>query len=190
MIRVNNNQQTQPGFADNQVPNQFSNNQFQSNPQQAFNQSASFDQSQDQLNNQPTPNQGFFKIPESILQWIPWIPMGLEMLTGQKIPPIGVMADILQGIQQLQFQVQQSLNQQQLIWNKLVSLENNASSQLTNLSQQLTNTKQDFRVFATETKKSLEFQGNQNDLEQARKFIPRSEPEPNYNEPIQNESEY
>jgi hypothetical protein len=37
------------------------------------------------------------------------------MLTGQKIPPIGALADILNGVQQLQFNVQQVLNQQQLI---------------------------------------------------------------------------
>jgi hypothetical protein len=100
------------------------------------------------------------------------------MLTGQKIPATGVLADILSGIQQLQLSVNKALTQQEQIWNKLVNLESNASSQLTNLSQQVANTKQDFRIFATETRKSLEFQGN--DLEKARKFIPQSEPE--YNE--------
>jgi hypothetical protein len=37
------------------------------------------------------------------------------MLTGQKIPPIGALADILNGIQQLQFSLTQLSNQQQLI---------------------------------------------------------------------------
>jgi len=35
------------------------------------------------------------------------------MLTGQKIPPVGVLADILSGVQQLQFTQQQILNNQQ-----------------------------------------------------------------------------
>ncbi|CAI2182472.1 15120_t:CDS:2 [Funneliformis geosporum] len=42
-------------------------------------------------------------------------PKGLEMLTGQKIPPTGVLADILSGIQQMQFSLNQVLNQQQQI---------------------------------------------------------------------------
>jgi hypothetical protein len=37
------------------------------------------------------------------------------MLTGQKIPPTGVLADILSGIQQMQFSLNQVLNQQQQI---------------------------------------------------------------------------
>jgi hypothetical protein len=110
------------------------------------------------------------------------------MLTGQKIPATGVLADILSGIQQVQLSMNQVSTQQQQIWNKLVNLENNASQQLTSLSQQVANTKQDFRIFATEkqsfvgdqTKKSLEFQGDRKDLEQARRFIPQSESE--YNE--------
>jgi cytoplasmic iron level regulating protein YaaA (DUF328/UPF0246 family) len=56
----------------------------------------------------------------------------------------------------VQFQVSQVLTQQQQIWNKLESLESNASSQLNNLSQQVANTKQDFRLIAQETKRSLE----------------------------------
>ncbi|CAI2197566.1 12887_t:CDS:2 [Funneliformis geosporum] len=42
-------------------------------------------------------------------------PKGLEMLTGQKIPPTGALADILSGIQQMQFSLNQVLNQQQQI---------------------------------------------------------------------------
>ena len=86
------------------------------------------------------------------------------MLTGQKIPATGVLADILNGIQSLQVSLQQVLNQQQLIWNKLESLESNASSQLTNLSQQVANTNSNFKLLATETKRSLEF-GQPKELE-------------------------
>jgi hypothetical protein len=91
------------------------------------------------------------------------------MLTGQKIPPTGVLADILSGIQQVQFQVSQVLTQQQQIWNKLESLESNASSQLNNLSQQVAHTSHSFKMLATETKRSLEIERK-----------PRPELEPNY----------
>ena len=79
------------------------------------------------------------------------------MLTGQKIPATGVLADILNGIQLLQVNLQQVLTNQQQLWNKLESLESNAASQLSNLSQQVANTNQDFKLLATETKRSLEF---------------------------------
>jgi cytoplasmic iron level regulating protein YaaA (DUF328/UPF0246 family) len=76
-----------------------------------------------------------------------------------------VLADILSGIQQMQFSLNQVLNQQQQIWTKLENLENNASSQLTNLSQQLTSTNNNFRLLATETKRSLEFSQPKPELE-------------------------
>jgi TolA-binding protein len=83
------------------------------------------------------------------------------MLTGQKIPATGVLADILQGIQQLQFQVSQVLTQQQQLYARLENLESNASSQLTNLSQQLNN---NFRLIAQETKRSLELSSQPKEL--------------------------
>ena len=87
------------------------------------------------------------------------------MLTGQKIPPTGVLADILSGIQQNQANLTQILANQQQLWTKLESLENNASQQLTNLSQQLTSTNNNFRLLATETKRSLEFSQPKSELE-------------------------
>ena len=149
MVKLNNlNPPGQQAFTDN--PHQ----------QTSFNQNPP----NQPLNNQQPPK-GLFKIPENLLPLIPWIPIGLEMLTGQKIPPTGVLADILSGIQQMQFSLNQVLNQQQQIWTKLESLENNASSQLTNLSQQLTSTNNNFRLLATETKRSLEFSPPQPELE-------------------------
>ena len=118
--------QQNPGFNQNQSQ---ANSQFQSN--QANSQA--FNQNQNQLK-QP---KGLFKIPEHLLQMIPWIPVGLELLTGQKIPATGVLADLLSAIQQVQFSVNQVLTQQQQILNKLESLESNASNQLNNLSQQV-----------------------------------------------------
>ena len=57
----------------------------------------------------------------------------------------------------MQFQVSQVLTQQQQIWNKLESLESNASNQLNNLSQQVASANNSFKLLATETKRSLEF---------------------------------
>jgi hypothetical protein len=164
------------GFAnqglENNSQNQFSNDQFQNQEfanQQGFNQN----QQTQPLNQTP---KGLFQIPERYLQLIPLLPFALEMLTGQKVPPVGVMADILSEVRQVQFQVQQlqaSLSQvstqQQQLWTKLSSLENNASNQLNSLSQQVANTNQNFKMF--ETKRSLEINR------------PARISEPNMNEP-------
>ena len=154
MVKLNNFQPNlQAGFQANAAQNQ--SNQFPSLPNQAlFPEQPAQNQP---LNNQLASQKGLFQIPEKFLQLIPWIPVGLEMLTGQKIPPVGVLADILSGIQQVQFTQQQILNSQQQLWTKLESLENNASNQLTNLSQQVASTNKSFHLLATETKRSLEF---------------------------------
>src|SRR5687768_9308523 len=94
----------QQAFADNQIPN---NQAFNQN---FTNQQANFDQTSNQLNQAP---QGFFKIPEQYLKLISLAPFALEMLTGQKIPATGVMADILNGVQGLQANLQQVLSNQQ-----------------------------------------------------------------------------
>src|SRR5262249_22315069 len=65
----------------------------------------------DQTLTQPT-QKGLFQIPERYLQLIPLLPFVLEMLTGQKIPPIGVMADILNGVQSLQGSLTRVINNQ------------------------------------------------------------------------------
>ena len=153
MVRVNNAfNSTQTGF------NQANNAQFQSNQSQQqapFQEQANQNQAQFQSN--APPQKGLFQIPEKFLQLIPWIPVGLEMLTGQKIPPTGVLADILSGVQQIQFNLSQIHNNQQQLWTKLESLENNASNQLTNLSQQVASTNQAFRLMHQKETKSLEF---------------------------------
>jgi hypothetical protein len=112
MVKVNNfgsqqlNQQTSFNQANAQFQSQPSQNPSQFPEQPAQNQT---------LNNQLTSPKGLFQIPEKFLQLIPLIPVGLEMLTGQKIPPVGVLADILSGIQQIQVSLSQILaNQQQL----------------------------------------------------------------------------
>lgn len=111
MIKLN---QPQPGLennSQNQFSNQFQNQAFNQGfaNQQGFDQNQqSFNQTQNQpLNNQLSAPQGFFKIPEQYLKLISLAPFALEMLTGQKIPATGAMADILSGVQQLQFNLQQ-----------------------------------------------------------------------------------
>ena len=170
MVRVNNafNSTQQTGF------NQAQSAPFQSTqspPNQApFPEQPASNQAQFQSNQAPSPK-GLFQIPEKFLQLIPWIPLGLEMLTGQKIPPTGVLADILDGMQQIQFSLSQLHIKQQQLWTKLESLENNASNQLTSLSQQVASTNQAFRLMHQKETKSLEFN-------------PRPQPElaQNYNE--------
>ena len=92
--------------------------------------------------NQPQENKGLFSLPPAVMNFIPWIPLMLEMTTGQKIPAMsGTLAEIQQGIQQVQMaQVQIVQNQTQLD-QRLTSLENNATNQFTNLAQQVQSVK-------------------------------------------------
>lgn len=109
--------------------------------------------------NSPT-QKGLLTLPPALMQLIPWIPFALEAFTGQKVPAIGgTMGEIQSSLQQIQFSLtqllsnqQRVLSSQQQLYTKLESLESNASNQLTNLSQQV----KDFRLLATETKRSLE----------------------------------
>jgi len=146
---------------------------FKSNPQtqgangfnQGFkNQSNNFNQT----NQTETPNQpkGLLTLPPALMQIIPWIPFAIEAISGQKVPAIGgTIGEIQSSLSAIQFSLQQILSQQQQIWNKLESLESNVSTQLTNLSQQVANTNRDFKLLATETKRSLEFSQSQNESE-------------------------
>jgi hypothetical protein len=108
------------------------------------------------------------------MQIVPWIPFALEAMTGQKVPQIGgTIGEIQTSLQQIQLNLVQVMNSQQQIWTKLEGLERIASDKFTSISQQLANTNNSFRLLATETKKSLEFN-------------PRpklNEPETDYQEP-------
>ena len=128
---------------------------FQSNQQTNFNQNAQANETQ----------KGLLTLPPALMQIVPWIPFALEAISGQKIPAMGgTIGEIQSSLAQIQFSLtqllsnqQKMLNGQQQLWTKLESLESNASSQLSNLSQQVANTNQDFKLLATETKRSLEF---------------------------------
>jgi len=116
---------------------------------------------------------GLLTLPPALMQIVPWIPFALEAISGQKVPAIGgTMGEIQSSLSQIQFSLtqllsnqQKMLNGQQQLWTKLETLESNASSQLSNLSQQVANTNQDFKLLATETKRSLEFSQSRNELE-------------------------
>lgn len=112
-----------------------------------------------QANQPEQPSQkSLISIPPALMQMVPWIPLALEAMTGQKVPQLGgTMGEIQSSLQQVQFSLQQIIATQQQLRIKLESLESNASQQLTNLSQQLSNTNKSFHLLATETKRSLEF---------------------------------
>ena len=118
-----------------QQSNQF-NSQAQSN--QTFNSQQANQQAQPL--NQP---KGLLTLPPAVLQMVPWIPLMLEMTTGQKIPQMsGTIGEIQTSIQQLQVSLAQVINNQAQIWTKLESLESNTNNS--------------FKILATETKRSLE----------------------------------
>ena len=114
-------------------------------------------------NNSQSPNtqenKGFFKIPESLLQFVPLIPFALESMTGQKIPPMGgTMAEIQLTIQQIVIGLQTVLINQEQIAKRIMSLETNANLQLTNITQQV----QSFRLTHTKERKEVEYNPSKN----------------------------
>lgn len=93
----------------------------------------------DLINNQESTNKkGLFSLPTSVMNIVPWIPLMLEMTTGQKIPQMtGTIGEIHQSISQIQLSLNQIINSQQQLDQRLTALETNASNQFTNLVQQV-----------------------------------------------------
>jgi len=147
MPRIDNfTEQTQQQDSFNSQKNQ---NQFNS---QAQNNQNSFNSAQTNQDNAQSLNQpkGLLTLPPSILQMVPWIPLMLEMTTGQKVPQMsGTIGEIQNSLVQIQASLSQVVNYQQQLWNKLTSLE--------------ANTNNSFRLLATETKRSLELYRNGQD---------------------------
>jgi len=109
------------------------------------------------LNGSSTENKGFFKLPENLLQLVPFLPLALESMTGQKIPPMGgTMSDIHQNINQITTSLQHVLNNQEKIFGRLVNLETNANNQLVNIDKRLENI-QSFRLTHEKERKQLEY---------------------------------
>lgn len=93
-------------------------------------------------------------------------PILLEQFTNQKLPVVGgILGEIHQTIGQLGVNLQQLstslvtvVNNQNKIWQKLTSLENNAQQKLVNLTEQV---KHMSNVKLTHEKKQIEYGSNQ-----------------------------
>ena len=120
------------------------------NNQNQQNNQAQFPPKQSGLANQ---NKGLFSLPPARMQFVPWIPLMLEATTGQKIPAMtGTLAEIQQGIQQIQISQAQIIQIQQQLDQRLTQLENNATNQFTNLAQQVQSIKSIRLSHSRETK--------------------------------------
>jgi hypothetical protein len=121
-------------------------------------------QNQEQVNQPAQPqNKGLFSLPPSIMQFVPWIPLMLEMTTGQKIPQMsGSIGEIQQGIQAIQMTLGQIIQYQKNLDQRLTSLENNATNQFTNLSQEVKSIKS-VRLTHDRERKQVDFNLQQAD---------------------------
>jgi len=109
-------------------------------------------QDQNKLDNQST-NQEPSGIMKMVGQSLPFLPLLFEQFTGQKIPQMsGTMAEIQMALSQVIAAQQQILSNQQSLNQRLVNLENNASSQFTNLVQQVQSIKSVRLTHQKETK--------------------------------------
>src|SRR6185369_9609934 len=118
-----------------------------------FNQNnQTLNQDQNKLDNQST-NQEPSGIMKMVGQSLPFLPLLFEQFTGQKIPQMsGTMAEIQMALSQVIAAQQQILSNQQSLNQRLVNLENNASSQFTNLVQQVQSIKSVRLTHQKETK--------------------------------------
>lgn len=95
----------------------------------------------------------------------------MEATTGQKIPQMsGTIGEIQQGIQIIQMNQGQIIQQQQNLNQRLTALETNATNHLTNLTNQfnslrLTHTRE-------KEKKEIELHSNGSDFDKSRQYNP------------------
>ena len=91
------------------------------------------------------------------MNFVPWIPLMLEMTTGQKIPQMsGTIGEIQQGLQTIQMTLGQIIQHQQNLDQRLTALETNATNQLTNLVQQVQSIKS-IRLTHDRERKQLDY---------------------------------
>ena len=132
-------------------------NNFNQNNQQ-------FNQNTQPIQGQPQ-GKGIFSLPPQIMQFVPWIPLMLEMTTGQKIPQMtGTIGEIQQGIQTIQMTLGQIIQHQQSLDQRLTALETNATSQFTNLVQKVDSIKS-IRLTHDRERKQIELHGNNYNLQ-------------------------
>ncbi|CAH1756989.1 6484_t:CDS:2 [Entrophospora sp. SA101] len=109
-------------------------NNFQPNNQTKPTENNSFDNLNQNNRTQPE-SSGLMKM---VGQSLPFLPLLFEQFTGQKIPQMGgTIAEMQLTLSQVLTMQQQILTNQQTLNQRLVNLENNASSQFTNLTNQV-----------------------------------------------------
>ena len=97
----------------------------------------------------------------SLGSFVPFLPVIFEQWTGQKLPLMtGTFGEMHQGITQLNTNLQVVINNQNKIWQKLVSLENNANQKLFNLTNKVDKISTVKLTHAKETKQ-IEYNPNQ-----------------------------
>lgn len=112
-----------------------------------------------QSSNNSQESNSFFKLPEILLEFVPFIPSLLEKATGQKIP--GTISDLHLTIQQAIAGLQTVITNQQQIYQRITNLETNANSQLLNLDKRLENI-QSIRLTHERERKQIEYNSNKN----------------------------
>jgi len=91
-------------------------------------------------------------------------------MTGQKIPQMtGTMAEIQQGIQIIQMNQTQIIQQQQQLDQRLTALESSASNQFTNLVQEVKGIKS-IRLSHERERKQIEFNNNGNGFNKSQPY--------------------
>ena len=97
----------------------------------------------------------------SLGSFVPFLPVMFEQWTGQKLPLMtGTFGEMHQGITQLNANLQVVINNQNKIWQKLTSLENNAQQKLVNLTNKIDKISTVKLTHAKETKQ-IEYNPNQ-----------------------------
>lgn len=131
---------------------------------------------QNQQNLTGQQNKGLFSLPPSIMNVVPWMPLMLEMMTGQKIPQMsGTIGEIQQGIQTIQMGLTQVIQHQQNLEQRLIALEtklsetqNQAVQQFSSLGQQVQSIKS-IRLTHDRERKQIEF-NNRSDFDKSQNY--------------------
>ena len=91
------------------------------------------------------------------MQFVPFVPLALEKLTGQKIPPMGgTMGEIQLVINQISLTQQQIITNQSELRERLINLETNAVNQFSNLDKRIENI-QSIKLTRERERKQIEY---------------------------------
>ena len=90
------------------------------------------------LNDTPQNQENKGGLLNSLGSFVPFLPVMFEQWTGQKLPLMtGTFGEMHQGISQLNANLQVVINNQNKIWQKVTSLENNTQQKLVNLTNKV-----------------------------------------------------